>query len=100
MSVFPKEQILVLRMEDYHQDIAATMTSVYAHLGLRGLNANEERQMNMVPVQNKNRKKMNIGKILNSTEDILRKFYEEYNKDLADLLGDLRFTWDDYYNMA
>ncbi|XP_068226100.1 carbohydrate sulfotransferase 15-like [Palaemon carinicauda] len=97
LNVFPKDQVLVIRMEDYHQDISATMASIYAHLGLRGLSEDEENLVNMAPVQNKNRKKSNVGKMLNKTAEVLRKFYEPYNDDLVALLGDAKFLWQDYY---
>ncbi|XP_064084143.1 LOW QUALITY PROTEIN: carbohydrate sulfotransferase 15-like [Macrobrachium nipponense] len=97
LNVFPEDQVLVIRMEDYHRDITATMASIYAHLGLRGLSEDEENLVNMAPVQNKNRKKGNVGKMLNKTAEVLKRFYEPYNKDLVALLGDAKFFWEDYY---
>lgn len=97
LNVFPQEQVMVLRMEDYHQDTSATMASIYAHLGLRGLTEEEEELVNMAPVQNKNKKKLYIGKMLNTTAETLRRFYEDFNNDLAELMGDRKFTWQDYY---
>lgn len=97
LKVFHKDQILVLRMEDYHQNVAETIISIYRHLGLRALTEEEEKVVNMAPVLNKNWKKPTIGKMLESTEKILKEFYKPYNRDLADLLKDSRYEWEDIY---
>lgn len=54
----------------------------------------------MAPVRNKNRKKPEIGRMPESTADILRTFYKPYNRDLANLLEDSRFTWEDIYTQV
>ncbi|KAG7165948.1 Carbohydrate sulfotransferase 15-like [Homarus americanus] len=62
------------------------------------LTEEEEKRVNMAPVRNKNRNKPDIGKMFESTANILREFYEPYNRDLACLLQDSRFTWQDIYS--
>lgn len=34
LQVFPREQLLVLRMEDYQKDMSKTLEDIYHHLGL------------------------------------------------------------------
>lgn len=34
LKVFPREQVLVVRMEDYHQDMVSSLATIYNHLGL------------------------------------------------------------------
>ncbi|XP_071531292.1 carbohydrate sulfotransferase 15-like [Panulirus ornatus] len=98
LKVFQRKHVLILRMEDYHQNITETMDTIFSHLDLRKLTQEEGRKVNMAPVRNKNRKKPEIGKMPESTADILQAFYKPYNRDLANLLQDSRFTWEDIYS--
>lgn len=34
LQVFPREQVLVVRMEDYQKNISKTLEDIYHHLGL------------------------------------------------------------------
>lgn len=97
LKVFPREQVLVVRMEDYHQDMVSSLATIYNHLGLRPLTDDEEEVVNTEPIHNKSKRKKTVGKMLNSTAYILREFYRKFNSDLAELLGDSRFTWEDTY---
>lgn len=61
------------------------------------LTDDEEEVVNTEPIHNKSKRKKTVGKMLNSTAYILREFYRKFNSDLAELLGDSRFTWEDTY---
>lgn len=95
LKVFPQEQVLVVRMEDYHSNVTQTVATIYNHLGLRPLTDEEEKRVRIAPVRNKNKKKAEIGEMLNSTIDALRKFYQPYNRKLSHILKDSKFMWDD-----
>ena len=51
-----------------------------------------------MPLKNVNQRKKKVGKMLKFTQDLLRKFYYPYNKQLYELLGDKKFLWNDIYN--
>ncbi|XP_042885797.1 carbohydrate sulfotransferase 15-like isoform X1 [Penaeus japonicus] len=97
LKVFPREQVLVVRMEDYHQNMVSSLATIYSHLGLRPLTEEEEELVNIAPIHNKSKRKKIVGKMLNSTAYILQDFYRRFNADLAELLGDSKFTWEDTY---
>lgn len=95
LQVFPREQVLVLRMEDYHNNITKTLANIYHHLGLRSPTPDEDKRINVHKVYNKNKKKSLVGDMFDSTRKILQEFYKPYNKDLANLLNDPKFKWED-----
>ncbi|CAL4068536.1 unnamed protein product, partial [Meganyctiphanes norvegica] len=97
LKVFPRSQVMVVRMEDYHKDISGTLADVSQHLGLRGLTEAEKIELEKIPVKNKSKKKQEARNMMNSTAQILRNFYKKFNFDLAELLQDDRFSWDDVY---
>ncbi|XP_063864619.1 carbohydrate sulfotransferase 15-like [Scylla paramamosain] len=95
LQVFPREQVLVLRMEDYHNNVTKTLASIYHHLGLRSATPDKNKRINIHKVYNKNMKKFLVGDMFGSTRKILQEFYKPYNKDLANLLNDPKFKWED-----
>lgn len=46
-------------------------------------------------MKNVNRKKSNVGPMLDVTKTFLHQFYQQWNKDLANLLGEDRWLWAD-----
>ncbi|RUS85360.1 hypothetical protein EGW08_006903, partial [Elysia chlorotica] len=96
LSVFPRDQILVARLEDYSVEPLKTVARVHKFLGLRSMSAQEAAHVLEKPVANSRREKdKKIGKMLPETRAILTSFYHKYNVQLARLLGDDRFLWDD-----
>ena len=59
----------------------------------------EENVVKTAKIQNKSRKKHKVGKMLNSTALFLKDFYEQYNEQLAAMLGDKTFLWQDSYSL-
>ncbi|KAK4326104.1 hypothetical protein Pmani_003357 [Petrolisthes manimaculis] len=97
LRVFPQQQVLVVRMEDYHTNVTQTLHTIYTHLGLRPLTDEEEKKVIISPVLNKNKRKGQIGQILNSTIQVLEKFYQPYNRQLSHILGNSKFMWKDIH---
>lgn len=94
IRVFPKDQLLILRLEDYSRQLPDVMKKVYNFLNLRQLTAKEEKKIFNAPVSNKRKYKDTlIGKMKNETRTLLNEFYEPYNKQLSELLKDERFLW-------
>ena len=86
-SQFPREQILVLRLEDLSSKPNQIMKMVFQFLGvsLKG--------WKMPTKTNANRNPNKIGPMKNETKILLTKFYAEFNERLVHLLGDSRFYW-------
>lgn len=42
-----------------------------------------------------NRNKVRVNEMLNETRKRIKNFYQRYNEELAELLNDQRFLWDD-----
>ncbi|KAJ8317755.1 hypothetical protein KUTeg_005659 [Tegillarca granosa] len=92
MRVFPKDQLLILRLEDYSKDLPNVLKKVYNFLNLRPLTSKEEKEIFHAPVYNKRKHKDKlIGKMKNETRTLLNQFYEPYNKQLSQLLKDDKF---------
>ncbi|NEP43496.1 MAG: sulfotransferase family 2 domain-containing protein, partial [Okeania sp. SIO2H7] len=83
MSIFPREQFLILKSEDFYIDPAATMKEVFNFLELPDYKL-------------KNYKKLNSGSYDDISESLRRKlsdFFRPYNQELEDYLG-MTFNWE------
>ncbi|RXG50791.1 hypothetical protein Avbf_06282 [Armadillidium vulgare] len=92
-KVFPRNQFLVIRTEDYKINISSTLQRIYKHLGLRNLPMSKLRTISKMPFANRN--KVRVNEMLNETRKRIKNFYQRYNEELAELLNDQRFLWDD-----
>ena len=95
-AAFPRQQLLVLRSEDYGADVGAGVASVMAHIGLEP--PTEEVWASMVSKERSNSRRRNgqsrggsAGEMLPETRRLLIAFYREHNEALAELLGDPRY---------
>ncbi|PVD31048.1 hypothetical protein C0Q70_10325 [Pomacea canaliculata] len=99
LKVFPRDQILVIRLEDYAKNLKQTTRRVYDFLGLRKLSREEEDKILQSPIANARKKKdKDLGFMWEDTHRLLRDFYQPHNEKLADLLGDPRFLWTDVHS--
>ncbi|CAG5114566.1 unnamed protein product, partial [Candidula unifasciata] len=76
LKVFPREQLLFIKFEDYIADANATVRKVYKFLELVNVG-----------------RFYHVGPMLNKTMDILEDFYKPFNEELAQILGDPHMTW-------
>ena len=91
---FPRDQILVLRLEDYAADTDETLKRIHRFLGVTTTDGDRpEKREGKEAIAN--RRYVDIGPMKNETETLLREFYAEYNEALAQLMGDRRFLWAD-----
>ena len=100
LSQFPRNQILVIRLEDYAADGDAALDKIYDFLGVSPTDRPRSSASRGDAVDDKatkvaNRAYVDIGPMMNETEVILRRFYAEHNLALARLLDDDRFLWAD-----
>ncbi|XP_007257618.3 carbohydrate sulfotransferase 15 [Astyanax mexicanus] len=94
LSVFSREQILVLRLEDHATNRKRTMHRVFDFLHLGPLTQQKEADITKSPASNTRKPaNRNLGPMLPITKDILQSFYRPFNKRLAQVLRDTAFLW-------
>ncbi|XP_041803992.1 carbohydrate sulfotransferase 15-like [Chelmon rostratus] len=94
LTVFHRDQILVLRLEDYAADKRATLQKAFDFLGLSPLSVElEEEVMKQRVENNRGMKDRELGPMLPATRDLLREFHQPFNRKLASVLDDSAFLW-------
>ncbi|XP_072030892.1 carbohydrate sulfotransferase 15-like [Amphiura filiformis] len=101
LRVFPKEQILTLRTEDWHyHEETNLLQDVFKFLDIEALPESNLQQIrskvaltDINKVEVTQRKSDKYGEIFPKTRKLLNEFYAPYNKQLATLLKDNRFLW-------
>ncbi|XP_076599661.1 carbohydrate sulfotransferase 15-like [Chaetodon auriga] len=94
LTVFHRDQILVLRLEDYSADPRATLHKAFDFLGLSPLSVELEEEVMKKRVSNSRRMTdRDLGPMLPATRDLLRDFYQPFNHKLASLLDNNAFLW-------
>ncbi|XP_073775163.1 carbohydrate sulfotransferase 15 isoform X3 [Danio rerio] len=95
LSVFSRDQLLVVRLEDHAADPARSMRSVFRFLGLEPVSAQTELLISKRPVSNSRRAAASsLGPMSTHTRDLLTHFYTPFNKRLCAALQDQAFMWD------
>jgi len=91
-GIWGEDPLLVLRSEDLACSTQSTMDSVYRHIGVR-VTWDGKSTSKRTPVNARGHNR----KFLPSTETIrqLKHFYRPFNRQLAALMGDPRFLWED-----
>ncbi|KAK2166432.1 hypothetical protein LSH36_39g09010 [Paralvinella palmiformis] len=97
MSIFPREQFFVLRMEDYSKNKVYHIKRLLEFLGIKSLDVEQETNILLEEeawkVQHKLIEELRQP-IRNDTLEMLRSFFRPFNHQLATLLKDRRFMWD------
>ncbi|ELU18071.1 hypothetical protein CAPTEDRAFT_107906 [Capitella teleta] len=95
LKVFPKEQVLVLKAEDYYFDRRSSLEQVFKFLELGPLKAKTWNIILAAKVKNSKQSYALRLKddMLNSTREMLNTFFQPYNERLAEILKDKRFLW-------
>ncbi|XP_012936464.1 carbohydrate sulfotransferase 15 [Aplysia californica] len=93
MKVFPKNQILFLRFEDYVKDIPGTLKKVFSFLELHPLNKEQLDAIVRKKVSNSGKHYKEVPAMMNKTRKMLQKFYRPWVKELQSILGN-EFSWD------
>jgi N-acetylgalactosamine 4-sulfate 6-O-sulfotransferase len=91
LRTWPRDQLLILRYEDYIQTTAEHLEAVLKFLGLAIPEGQRWREMVEAPVKNKGRR--GYGDMRNDTRALLEGFYEPFNRRLAEQLKDRRFEF-------
>ncbi|XP_052276803.1 carbohydrate sulfotransferase 15-like isoform X2 [Dreissena polymorpha] len=95
LKVFPREQILIFRNEDYTVDMMGTLTDIFRFLDVGVPSDSVVANMTDMTPFFVSEKRKSAGKILPETKRLLMELYRPYNEQLAAFLGDERYTWRD-----
>lgn len=94
LTVFRREQILVLRLEDYAATLNKTIQKVFDFLNVGPLSKQVEAALTKRPMSNTRRAKDRIlGPMLPATRNLLHHFYQPFNSKLAGILNKTAFLW-------
>ncbi|XP_051578613.1 carbohydrate sulfotransferase 15-like [Myxocyprinus asiaticus] len=94
LSVFNREQLLILRLEDHAANRKNTMRRVFDFLQLGPLTLQKEADITKSPASNTRRPaNRNLGPMLPITKEILHSFYRPFNQHLTQVLRDPAFLW-------
>ena len=86
---FPRDQIFVVKLEDYAAKRNETLDKIFQFLGIVTSGQREKvAGINRKPDQIKNKGYIDIGPMRNDTRQLLTEFYADFNADLAKLMGD------------
>ncbi|XP_072040232.1 carbohydrate sulfotransferase 15-like [Amphiura filiformis] len=95
-----KDQMLIIRTEDWHRHKEFNiLPKVFRFLGVDPLDEDELPPINdnfkrIIDVHQVSKKAQDVhGYILPESRQVMEKFFEPYNRLLADFLGDTRFLW-------
>ncbi|KAK9965998.1 hypothetical protein ABG768_005052 [Culter alburnus] len=94
LSVFSRDQLLVLRLEDHAANVTHSMNRVFHFLRLGPVSEQTERLISRRPVANtRHQSDRNLGPMEPVTREMLRQFYAPFNQKLSAVLQDESFTW-------
>ncbi|OWF39912.1 carbohydrate sulfotransferase 15-like isoform X3 [Mizuhopecten yessoensis] len=94
-SVFPREQFLIMRTEDYSSNMTSHLRKIFNFLEVDDITETELNNMSRVPVRRITKHKKAIGNMLPETKLFLYKIFQPYTQELADILHDKRFLWEE-----
>ncbi|XP_061693340.1 carbohydrate sulfotransferase 15-like [Syngnathoides biaculeatus] len=94
LTVFHREQILILRLEDYAANLQGTLKKVFDFLNLGPFPEQVEMALTERPLSNTRRAAdRSLGPMLPSTLDLLWEFHRPFNRKLASVLDNSDFLW-------
>eukprot|EP00058_Branchiostoma_floridae_P005306 XP_002590794.1 hypothetical protein BRAFLDRAFT_78209 [Branchiostoma floridae] len=95
LSIFPRDQILVQRLEDHSKDPNTTMTRVlnFLDLGPVRKGADKDAIFGFHTTNSQKKHYDSSGQMLPETRRILNEFYRPYNERLVKLLNNTDFLW-------
>ncbi|XP_013857222.1 carbohydrate sulfotransferase 15 [Austrofundulus limnaeus] len=94
LTVFHREQILVLKLEDYAANLKSTIKTVFEFLSVGPLSEQVEAALSKRPMSNTRRvKDKNLGPMLPATRNLLSRFYLPFNTELSSVLNNNAFLW-------
>ncbi|XP_045182321.2 carbohydrate sulfotransferase 15-like [Mercenaria mercenaria] len=93
LKVFPRKQIFILRTEEYSQNIADSLLRIFRFLHLDPLPTRDLYRIANMPRFFNTKAKETFGEIQDETKLILRSLFEPYNNELAAILNDQKYNF-------
>ncbi|KAK3096755.1 hypothetical protein FSP39_002955 [Pinctada imbricata] len=97
MDVFPKEQIHIIRTEDFSKDLPGHMTDVFKFLDISDVSQNLLQNITATRHERETQQKKSAGPMFPETRKILKAFFDKENRELVKLLNDTKFNWEDIF---
>ncbi|XP_071509037.1 carbohydrate sulfotransferase 15-like [Diadema antillarum] len=98
LRAFPREQLKIVRMEDWQINCTGILTDIFSFLTLGNLSPEHTAQICEATPQNSNKAKLReVGDMLPQTISVLKDFYQRSNEELSQLLGSDKFLWKGTY---
>ncbi|XP_041483058.1 carbohydrate sulfotransferase 15-like [Lytechinus variegatus] len=95
LSFFPRKRLKVIRIEEWHQQCAKTLRELYEFLAIEPLRIPALIKICQDDAENtRSPDKLSLGPMLPETQQLLDEFYAPFNRELARMLGDERYLWD------
>ncbi|XP_072019372.1 carbohydrate sulfotransferase 15-like [Amphiura filiformis] len=93
LRAFPRDQVFFIKMEDWHSECKTMLPNIYQFLDLEPIPKQKTDEICNKKQKNKTPGTKAKGSMLPETKQLLDKFYEPIRKDLAQILDDDRFLW-------
>ncbi|XP_061197560.1 carbohydrate sulfotransferase 15-like isoform X1 [Saccostrea echinata] len=97
LDAFPREQIFIVRTEDFSKDIRFHLLHLFKFLKVDDVSETVLKKMSQMSRRYKSVFKDKAGPMLNRTRRMLRDYFREPMKKLSYLLNDPKYTWADVY---
>ncbi|KAK3592270.1 hypothetical protein CHS0354_022695 [Potamilus streckersoni] len=95
LKAFPRKQMFITRTEDFGRDILGTLVQIFRFLRLEAMPTKDLYQIAQEGHYYITSKKSRSGNILNETRILLNEYFNPYNEELAHILGNENYLWDD-----
>ncbi|XP_025107030.1 uncharacterized protein LOC112571889 isoform X2 [Pomacea canaliculata] len=95
LRIFPPEHFMIIRYEDYVQDIEGHLKNVFEFLGLEPLDHSMMLKIVEAPVSRKGPTPEDAGYMLQESVKILTDFYSPFLSKLAHMLNDKKWLFED-----
>ncbi|XP_067951460.1 uncharacterized protein [Watersipora subatra] len=90
LKFIPKEKIYFSKMEDYAKDKEEHMKRIFRFVGVPVIERKKVNSNDLSKVANSGYK---VKPVLPETKELLKMFYEPFNVELAEMLGDNKWLW-------
>ncbi|XP_053407712.1 carbohydrate sulfotransferase 15-like [Mercenaria mercenaria] len=96
LTLFPLTQFFILRLEDYSRNPVKYVKQIYRFLNIRDITKEEEELVLTSPGRNARKPEDQLlGGMHEKTRILLSDFYQPYNQELAQIIGNTKFLWTD-----
>ncbi|XP_067946827.1 carbohydrate sulfotransferase 15-like [Watersipora subatra] len=90
LKFIPKEKIYFSKMEEYAKDEEESMKRIFRFVGIPVIKAKEVNSNDVSKITNPG---YQVKPVLPETKELLKMFYEPFNVELAEMLGDDKWLW-------